>query len=291
MRSCPFCQVFAFSLAFLCVCLTVRGELIDAADVMATCTSASAEVDTREEHDAYAALGGEGVEVVEDVDYTDDMTWSADKTWIVTGVVLVKGGKLTIEPGTKVLLGVGSGIRQVGGVVVASGVAFEQLSADHVLAFAAAPGTEVDTREEHAAYAALGGEGVEVIGDVDYTDDMTWTADKTWIVTGVVLVKGGTLTIEPGTKVLLGVGSGIRQVGGTVVSSDVAFSQLSEEQIAAVAIGNSVTIDTNTDKPHIVEPATVVELYGEEPWTAPETNAISGSSILMNLGIGVRIML
>ena len=208
------------------------------------------------------------MEVVGDTDITGDVTWTADKVWLVTGIVLVKGGTLTIEPGAKVLLGVGSGIRQDGGVVVSEGVAFAPMSDEQVRAFAMAAGIEVDTREEHDAYAALGGEGVEVVGDTDITGDVTWTADKMWIVTGIVIVKGGTLTIEPGAKVLLGVGSGIRQDGGVVVSESVAFTPMSDEKVRALASGQTA-IDTRTDITHYVAAGTEVELYGEPTWTAP----------------------
>ena len=309
MRLCSFRLMFLPILALSGLCLTARGELVDSSDVMATCTSSSTEVDTRDEHDAYAALGGDGVEVVGDVDYTGDVTWTAGKTWIVTGVVLVKGGTLTIEPGTKVLLGVGSGIRQAGGTVVASGVAFEQLSEEQVLAFATAPGTEVDTREEHEAYAALGGEGVEVVGDVDYTGDVTWTAGKTWIVTGVVLVKGGTLTIEPGAEVLLGVGSGIRQVGGTVIAAGVSFEQLSEEQVLAFATAPGTDVDTREEHDAYaalggegVEVVGDLDITGDLTWRADKTWIVTGvvlvkggtltiepgAKVLLGVGSGIR---
>ncbi len=111
MRLHFFRRTFALVFGLFCLILTAQGEWLDTTNVMATCTSSSTEVDTREEHDVYAALGGDGVEVVGDVDYEGDVTWAAGKTWIVTGVVLVKGGTLTIEPGTQVLLGVGSGAR------------------------------------------------------------------------------------------------------------------------------------------------------------------------------------
>ena len=277
--------------------------------VLAFATAPGTPVDTREEHDAYAALGGEGVEIIGDIDYAGDVTWTADKTWIVTGIVLVKGGTLTIEPGAKVLLGVGSGIRQDGGAVVSDGVAFMQLSDEQMLAFATAPGTEVDTREEHDAYAALGGEAVEVVGDVDYTGDVTWTADKTWIVTGIVLVKGGTLTIEPGAKVLLGVGSGIRQDGGAVVSDGVAFMQLSDEQMLAFATAPGTEVDTREEHDayaalggEAVEVVGDVDYTGDVTWTADKTWIVTGivlvkggtltiepgAKVLLGVGSGIR---
>ena len=308
MRCQAFCRLSFASLALAGLCLTAQGELLEA-DVLATCTSSAIEVDTREEHDAYAALGGEGVEVVGDTDITGDVTWTADKVWLVTGIVLVKGGMLTIEPGTKVLLGVGSGIRQDGGLVVSDGVAFAPMSDEQVRAFAMAVGIEVDTREEHVAYAALGGEGVEVVGDMDITGDVTWTADKTWLVTGIVLVKGGTLTIEPGTKVLLGVGSGIRQDGGVVVADGVAFAPMSDEDVRVFATAAGTEVDTREE--HVayaalggegVEVVGDTDITGDVTWTADKTWLVtgivlvkggtltieSGAKVLLGVGSGIR---
>ena len=119
-----------------------------------------------------------------------------------------------------------------------------------------------------ARYEVAGGD-VVVVGDADITSDVAWTADKTWIVTGSVLVRGGgTLTIESGATVLQGEGGGIRLAGGAIVSVGASFASLGNANICGTS-ATSVKLDTRTDETHPVSAGTVVELYGEASWTAP----------------------
>ena len=79
--------------------------------------------------------------------------------------------------------------------------------------------THTDEDGEWTARYRVPGPGIEVVGDLDITSDTMWESNKTWIVCGTVLVRGGTLTIEPGTRVVFIPGGYVRNAGGTVVST------------------------------------------------------------------------
>ena len=252
----------------------------------------------------YEVAGGDVV-VVGDADITSDTVWTADKTWIVTGSVLVKGGTLTIEPGATVLQGVGGGIRLAGGAIIADGASFASLGNANICG-TSATSAKLDTRTDDTHYVAAGtevelygeapwtapeeaklyilshtdemgkwfaryrvvGDNVVVIGDDDITSDVTWTSNKTWIVTGTILVRSGTLTIEPDTTVLLDGNSGLRQAGGTVIADGVAFCNINFDgrMDYAEAEKGEVRLDTDVGGLRVAakeEPLAFSTLWGE----------------------------